>query len=79
MNSVRESMGFKPLEVVYVDNPRQTEGLWTKCFPDLARPTLDESSTELTLRVVAKYLDVPPELYNANVNFYSTATAINHW
>ena len=72
-------MGFKPLELVYVDNPRQTEGLWTKCFPDLARPTSDGMSAELTLRVVSKPLDVPTELYASIVKFYTTATAINHW
>jgi hypothetical protein len=79
LNSVRESMGFKPLELVYVDNPRQTEGLWTKCFPDLARPTSDGMSAELTLRVVSKPLDVPTELYASIVKFYSTTTGINHW
>jgi hypothetical protein len=38
---VRESLGFRPPEVVYLvylDNPRQMEYMWQVAFPELAKP-----------------------------------------
>ena len=72
--TVRESLGFRPLECVYVDNPRTMEYFWTESFPDLAKP-IPEDIGETVAHKVTSYLKLPP----GNIHFAKHTAGINSW
>jgi hypothetical protein len=71
---VRESLGFRPLECVYVDNPRTMEYFWTESFPDLAKPVVDVDGDMVANKVTSSL-----ELPHANIHFSKNPSGINSW
>ncbi len=78
LHSVRESLGFRPLEVVYLDNPRQMECMWQVAFPDLAKqlPTVGDTARPVSL---VRDLSLPLSVKNCTVQFHKRPDLINNW
>jgi hypothetical protein len=71
LNAVRESLGFRRLEVVYFDNARKDEFLWIDAFPDLCRPT-SVSSAPLIASREKSTLSMP----RANIEYHNPGSMI---
>ncbi len=78
--SIRESLGFRPLECVYFDNPRQMDLFWQASFPDLAWPLQCVGVVDYNVSNKPKiYLSIPPELKPRILTFSRKISDINNW